>query len=71
MVITVWFHMFRVFATGSYKPPREFNWCVGVVLLVLTLLFSFTGYLLTWVNNWGLGRNGRHEYGTRNAVAGS
>ena len=38
--------MFRVFLTGSYKKPREFNWCVGVVLLVLTLLLSFTGYLL-------------------------
>ncbi|MCF6149536.1 MAG: DUF4405 domain-containing protein [Candidatus Kuenenia sp.] len=48
MVITVWLHMFRVFATGSYKHPREFNWCVGVVLLVVTLLLSFTGYLLTW-----------------------
>ena len=46
MVITVWLHMFRVFLTGSYKRPREFNWCVGVVLLVLTLLLSFTGYLL-------------------------
>lgn len=48
MVITVWLHMFRVFMTGSYKPPREFNWTVGVVLLVLTLLLSFTGYLLPW-----------------------
>jgi len=48
MVITVWLHMFRVFMTGSYKPPREFNWVVGVVLLVLTLLLSFTGYLLPW-----------------------
>ncbi|MBI4483243.1 MAG: cytochrome b N-terminal domain-containing protein [Acidobacteria bacterium] len=48
MVITVWLHMFRVFMTGSYKPPREFNWNVGVVLLVLTLLLSFTGYLLPW-----------------------
>ena len=48
MVITVWLHMFRVFMTGSYKPPREFNWCVGVVLLVLTMLLSFTGYLLPW-----------------------
>src|SRR5713101_5829563 len=46
MVIAVWLHMFRVFLTGSYKKPREFNWCVGVVLLVLTLLLSFTGYLL-------------------------
>src|SRR3989338_1693457 len=48
MVITVWLHIFRVFMTGSYKPPREFNWMVGVVLLVLTMLMSFTGYLLPW-----------------------
>ncbi len=48
MVIAVWLHMYRVFLTGSYKPPREFNWGVGVVLLVLTLLLSFTGYLLPW-----------------------
>jgi len=46
MIIAVWLHMFRVFLTGSYKRPREFNWCVGVILLVLTLLLSFTGYLL-------------------------
>jgi quinol-cytochrome oxidoreductase complex cytochrome b subunit len=46
MVITVWLHMLRVFLTGAYKPPREFNWAVGVLLLVLTLLLSFTGYLL-------------------------
>ena len=48
MVILVCMHMFRVFMTGSYKPPREFNWVVGVILLVLTLLLSFTGYLLPW-----------------------
>jgi quinol-cytochrome oxidoreductase complex cytochrome b subunit len=48
MVIIVMLHMFRVFLTGSYKPPREFNWVVGVLLLVLTLLLSFTGYLLPW-----------------------
>ena len=48
MVIAVWLHMFRVFLTGSYKPPREFNWVVGVILLVLTMLLSFTGYLLPW-----------------------
>ncbi|MBM4394071.1 MAG: cytochrome b N-terminal domain-containing protein [Deltaproteobacteria bacterium] len=48
MVVTVILHMTRVFLTGSYKPPREFNWVVGVTLLVLTLLLSFTGYLLPW-----------------------
>jgi quinol-cytochrome oxidoreductase complex cytochrome b subunit len=48
MVISVWLHMYRVFLTGSYKPPREFNWVIGVILLVLTLLLSFTGYLLPW-----------------------
>ncbi|MCI0658438.1 MAG: cytochrome b N-terminal domain-containing protein [Acidobacteria bacterium] len=48
MVIAVWLHMLRVFMTGSYKPPREFNWNIGVLLLVLTLLLSFTGYLLPW-----------------------
>src|ERR1041384_966840 len=40
MVIAVWIHMFGVFMTGSYKPPREFNWNIGVILLVLTLLLS-------------------------------
>lgn len=48
MVIAVFLHMLRVFLTGSYKPPRQFNWVVGVMLLVLTLLLSFTGYLLPW-----------------------
>ena len=48
MVIAVMLHMLRVFLTGSYRPPREFNWVIGVSLLVLTLLLSFTGYLLPW-----------------------
>ncbi len=48
MVVIVVFHMMRVFYTGAYKPPREFNWVVGVILLVLTLGASFTGYLLPW-----------------------
>jgi quinol-cytochrome oxidoreductase complex cytochrome b subunit len=48
MVIAVFLHMARVFYHGAYKPPREFNWVVGVILLVLTLLLSFTGYLLPW-----------------------
>jgi len=48
MVLAVILHMARVFYTGAYKPPREFNWVMGVVLLVLTLGASFTGYLLPW-----------------------
>jgi quinol-cytochrome oxidoreductase complex cytochrome b subunit len=48
MVFTVFMHMARVFYHGAYKPPREFNWVVGVILLLLTLLLAFTGYLLPW-----------------------
>lgn len=48
MVICVFLHMARVFYTGSYKRGREFNWLVGLTLLVLTLALSFTGYLLPW-----------------------
>jgi quinol-cytochrome oxidoreductase complex cytochrome b subunit len=48
MVATVFLHMCRVFLTGSYKPPREFNWVLGVGLFLLTLFSSFTGYLLPW-----------------------
>ncbi len=48
MVLIVVLHMVRVFYTGAYKPPREFNWIVGVVLLLITLGASFTGYLLPW-----------------------
>jgi len=48
MVISVFLHMIRVFYSGAYKPPREFNWVVGVVLLILTLLLSYTGYLLPY-----------------------
>ena len=48
MVLVVILHMVRVFYTGAYKPPREFNWIVGVSLLLLTFGASFTGYLLPW-----------------------
>ncbi len=48
MVLTVFLHMIRVFYHGAYKPPREFNWVIGVLLLFLTLGLSFTGYLLPW-----------------------
>jgi quinol-cytochrome oxidoreductase complex cytochrome b subunit len=48
MVIFVLLHMCRVFYTGAYKRPREFNWVLGVGLFLLTLSLSFTGYLLPW-----------------------
>ncbi len=48
MVLFVFLHMSRVFYTGSYKGNRQFNWVVGIILMVMTLLLSFTGYLLPW-----------------------
>jgi len=48
MVLMAILHLARVFYTGAHKPPREFNWIVGVILLLLTLGASFTGYLLPW-----------------------
>lgn len=48
MVAVVLLHMSRVFYTASYRRPREFNWVLGVVLWLITLFLSFTGYLLPW-----------------------
>jgi len=48
MVLVVFLHMCRVFFTGGHKAPRQFNWLVGVSLLLFTLALSFTGYLLPW-----------------------
>jgi quinol-cytochrome oxidoreductase complex cytochrome b subunit len=48
MVVTVILHMARAFYTASYRAPREFNWLIGMALLVTTLGLSFTGYLLPW-----------------------
>src|SRR5574341_908337 len=48
MVALVFLHMCRVFYTGSYRTPREFNWVLGVLLFLVTLFLSFTGYLLPW-----------------------
>jgi len=48
MVFTIILHMARVFYTSAYKSPREFNWILGMILFVLTLALSFTGYLLPW-----------------------
>jgi quinol-cytochrome oxidoreductase complex cytochrome b subunit len=54
MVVAVVLHLARVFFTGAYKngvgqgQRREWNWVIGVVMLLLTLFLSFTGYLLPW-----------------------
>ncbi len=48
MVLVVALHMLRTFVTGSYKKPRQFTWLTGMILLVLTLVLSFSGYLLPW-----------------------
>jgi quinol-cytochrome oxidoreductase complex cytochrome b subunit len=56
MVFLVFAHMAKVFFRGAYRPPRELNWVVGVFLLLLTLLLSYTGYLLPWdqLSYWGV-----------------
>jgi cytochrome b6 len=56
MVAMVFLHMLLVFYTGAYRPPKEFNWVIGVMLLVLTVLLSYTGYLLPWdqLAFWGI-----------------
>ena len=55
MVFLVFVHMAKVFYRGAYRPPRELNWIVGVCLLLLTVLLSYTGYLLPWdqLSYWG------------------
>src|SRR5438445_3829980 len=55
MIVVVALHMIQVFLYGAYKKPRETTWMVGVVLLLLTLAYGLTGYLLPWDNRayWG------------------
>lgn len=56
MVIVAFLHMLRVFFHRAFRPPRQFNWVVGVMLLLCTLLLSYTGYLLPWdqLAFWGV-----------------
>jgi menaquinol-cytochrome c reductase cytochrome b subunit len=64
MVVLVFLHMGRTFLWGAYKYPRELNWVIGVVLLVLTMVMAFTGYLLPfdqrayWATIVGVNING-------------
>jgi menaquinol-cytochrome c reductase cytochrome b subunit len=64
MVILIFLHMARTFFFGAYKYPRELNWLIGVVLLILTMVMSFTGYLLPfdqrsyWATVVGVNING-------------
>ncbi|MDE3195738.1 MAG: cytochrome b N-terminal domain-containing protein [Acidobacteriota bacterium] len=55
IIVVVVMHMVQVFLWGAYKKPREGTWIVGVVLLLLTLAYGLTGYLLPWDNRayWG------------------
>lgn len=48
MIVAIGLHMLQVYLYGAYKPPRELMWVVGVALLLLTLAFGFSGYLLPW-----------------------
>jgi quinol-cytochrome oxidoreductase complex cytochrome b subunit len=48
MVVAVTLHLARIIFTGGYRPPREFNWLIGIALLVVTLIWDFTGYVLRW-----------------------
>ena len=56
MVLVVFLHLLRVFYHRAFRPPREINWVVGVLLLLITLLLSYTGYLLPWdqLAFWGV-----------------
>jgi quinol-cytochrome oxidoreductase complex cytochrome b subunit len=56
MVAVVFLHLLRVFFSGAYRPPKQFNWVIGVLLFLLTLLLSYTGYLLPWdqLALWGI-----------------
>src|SRR5689334_6576326 len=55
MIVVVVLHMTQVFLYGAYKKPREATWILGVVLLLITLAYGLTGYLLPWDNRayWG------------------
>jgi ubiquinol-cytochrome c reductase cytochrome b subunit/cytochrome b6 len=55
MIAAVFLHLLRVFLTGAYRYPRQLNWCVGVLLLAITLGFGFTGYSLVYeqLSFWG------------------
>jgi quinol-cytochrome oxidoreductase complex cytochrome b subunit len=48
LIVVAVLHLIRVFVTGSYRPPRELNWLIGVAMLLLVLGANFTGYLLPW-----------------------
>lgn len=56
MIILVMLHMARVFYTGSYKKGREFNWVIGIVLLIITFGINLSGYMLPWdqLSYWAL-----------------
>lgn len=48
LLLTAGLHLLRVAFSGSYKKPRQFNWLLGLIILLLTMLLSFSGYVLRW-----------------------
>lgn len=48
MILAAFLHMLAVFFKGAYQEPREFNWIIGVLLLLITIFFGFSGYILPW-----------------------
>jgi menaquinol-cytochrome c reductase cytochrome b subunit len=48
LLLVIGLHMVRTFLSGSYKPPREMNWVVGVFLILIVTILAFTGYALRW-----------------------
>ena len=63
MIILIFLHMARTFVFGAYKYPRELNWVIGVVLLILTMVMGFTGYLLPFDQRsfWATMVGGQHQ----------
>jgi quinol-cytochrome oxidoreductase complex cytochrome b subunit len=48
LLIVVFLHFLRVFLTGAFHPPRQFNWIIGLAMFMIVLASNITGYLLPW-----------------------
>jgi len=48
MILAAFLHLMAVFFKGAYQKPREYNWIIGLLLLLITIFFGFSGYILPW-----------------------